>query len=76
MRYFYEAKNDIEINERHNLNFPPHLHDFFEIGYIQDGSVTLTVEETEYSLESGNFLSFSPTKFIITKTPKSYLRKC
>ncbi len=62
MRYFFESKDNIEINERHNLDFPSHLHDFFEIGYLEKGTVTLTVEEKNYYLNSGNFFVIFPNQ--------------
>ncbi len=62
MKYFYEAKTEMELNIRHNINFPSHLHEQFEIGYIENGSASLLLDENEYQLNEGDFFVVFPNQ--------------
>ncbi len=75
MKYFFESKHNLEIYEKDNLDFPPHIHDYFEIGYIHNGTAELTVEEKNYNLKSGNFFVIFPNQIHYYKNSNSVFSK-
>ncbi len=75
MKFFFEAKEHIEIDVKHNLDFPPHLHDFFEIGYVEKGSATLIIEEIGYNLKEGDFFVVFPNQIHHYKNSNNILVK-
>ncbi len=62
MKYFFELKSETEIKERNNLDFPAHLHEEIELGYIEKGSVVLILDENKYQLNEGNFFVVFPNQ--------------
>jgi hypothetical protein len=52
---FYELKHEIgadyfTVERNHDFSFPLHMHRFFELILIQEGSMTVTVEKRDYVL--------------------------
>ncbi len=62
MKYFFEAKGKIEMEERSSLDFPAHLHENFEVGYVQSGEAVLVVDDNKYTLCGGDFFVIFPNQ--------------
>ena len=45
-----------------NFNYPPHLHQSFELIYLDEGEMTVTVNEVSYLLKKGDALLIFPNQ--------------
>ena len=59
MEVFYEYRRDMEERQFRlgtfgNMNFPPHLHNSFELLFLQEGSMSVTVNENKEELRAGD----------------------
>ena len=48
--------------EDENLNFESHMHNSFELLYVKRGSVTVTIEENKYDVNSGEAILIFPNR--------------
>ncbi len=48
--------------ERENFNYPLHLHQSYELIYLDEGEMTVTVHETSYELQKGEALLIFPNQ--------------
>ncbi len=62
MKYFFESKNEVELMEKNSLDFPAHLHEHIEMGYLEKGSAVLILDEKEYTLKEGDFFVVFPNQ--------------
>ncbi len=62
MKYFVEPDDKLQIERRDNIDYPAHLHERVEIGYIKQGSVILTVDEREYHPSAGDIFVVFPNQ--------------
>lgn len=59
MEVFYESHRDMEerqfrLGTFDHMNFPPHLHNSFELLFLQEGSMSVTVNEEKEELGVGD----------------------
>ncbi|MBR2444258.1 MAG: helix-turn-helix transcriptional regulator [Clostridia bacterium] len=54
-----------------NLTFGMHLHNSFELLYVSQGEVLVTVDEAEHSIKAGQAILILPNRIHGYKTPKS-----
>lgn len=40
--------------------FPNHFHDYYVIGFVEDGEQVLSYKNQEYTIQKGNVLLFNP----------------
>lgn len=59
-----------------NFNFPPHMHLCFEFITVQEGDMTVTVDGTEYSLQTGDALLIFPNQLHSLQSTKSRHMLC
>lgn len=62
MKYFWEEKKDAEISMRDSLDFPAHLHEHFEFGYLEEGSSVLVIEGKKHPIARGDFFLVFPNQ--------------
>ncbi len=62
MHYFFESTQEIEIRERKNLDYPAHLQERLEMGYIEEGSVILSVDGKQFPLQRGELFIVFPNQ--------------
>jgi AraC-like DNA-binding protein len=65
MEAFYESERDMEegefwLDDFNDLNFPPHLHYSFELLFLLDGSMNITVEGQKEEMRKGDIAIVPP----------------
>ena len=73
---FYEFRNigDSEymrIDTENNMNFPKHIHQSFEIMFVTDGTMDVTVDRRDYTLKKGDAIFIFPNQVHSLRSDKS-----
>ena len=60
---FYQPKtNDMFITEHDHIIFPAHLHSAFELLYVVDGEIDVTINNIVHTLKKENFIMILPNE--------------
>lgn len=57
-----EEKEFFQTIELKNYDFPPHFHRAYEMIYINDGSITLSIDQREYQLQKDDLAFIFPNQ--------------
>lgn len=73
---FYEFRNIgdseyVRVDTENNMNFPRHIHQSFEIMFVTDGTIDVTVDRREYALKKGDAIFIFPNQVHSLKSEKS-----
>ncbi|MBR7165654.1 MAG: AraC family ligand binding domain-containing protein, partial [Clostridia bacterium] len=60
MQPFYQDKKISRISAFSTLDYAPHLHNALEIGWLQEGSGTLSLERKEFLIKAGDLFIIFP----------------
>ncbi|HEX3078596.1 MAG TPA: AraC family ligand binding domain-containing protein, partial [Lachnospiraceae bacterium] len=61
-KHGFEEKEFFQTIELKNYDFPPHFHRAYELIYINDGSITLTIDQREYHLKKNDLAFIFPNQ--------------
>lgn len=73
---FYEFRNIgdaeyVRVDTENNMNYPNHLHQSFEIMFVTDGTMYVTVDKNEYPLKKGDAIFVFPNQVHSLRSEKS-----
>ena len=62
MKLLHQDNPRIQFQSRHNLDFPPHLHDVLELVFVRTGTVTAVTGSQRFDLTAGDIFASFPNQ--------------